>query len=81
MYFDAIDGSVERDFVLFVENARTGEIIFGAGTSSVDGNAGSLVVPSTDSYRVMIDNLRTAQSGDVDPDAVGPYRFAITPRE
>ena len=81
VYFDAIDGSVERDFVLFVENARTGEIIFGAGTSSVDGNAGSLVVPSTDSYRVMIDNLRTAQSGDVDPDAVGPYRFAITPRE
>jgi hypothetical protein len=78
VYFDAMDGSVERDFVLIVENARTGESIFGAGTSGLGGNAGTFVVPSTDSYRVMIDNLRTAMTGDVDPSAVGPYRFAIT---
>ena len=81
VYFDAMDGSVEHDFVLFVENARTGESIFGAGTSSVDGNAGTFVVPGTDDYRVRIDDLRAGMTGDVDPNAVGHYRFAITPRE
>jgi hypothetical protein len=78
LYFDATDGSVERSFVLKVRNARTGETIIAAESTSYDGDVGTFVVPSTDSYRVMIDYWQTNTTGDVDPNGVGPYSFAIT---
>jgi len=79
LYFDATDGSMERSFVLKVENASTGETIIAAESTSYDGDVGAFVVPSTGSYRVMIDAWQTNTTGDVDPKLVGPYRFAITP--
>lgn len=81
LYFDATDGSVERSFVIKVQNARTGETIIAAESTTYDSDIGTFVVPSTDSYRVMIDGWQTNTTGDVLPAVVGPYRFAITPHE
>ena len=80
LFFDATDRSgVERAFVLDIVNARTGATIIGVEAINVDGDAGSFVVPSTDSYRITIDYWLTSWTGAVTPAAVGPYRFAITP--
>lgn len=80
LFFDATDGTVERDFLLTVRNVRTGAAIIGVEAAHVVGDAGSFVVPSTDTYRVTIDDWQTSATGIVDPTAVGPYRFAITRR-